>query len=353
MHDLYDFFLTLKVLSFKIRDMKSPSELTNKNTLEWLQEKTNPSVRYFTLTQLFKRPLTDPEISETMKDIMTTGIVPAILAKQEEGGYWGAPERFYTDKYKGTVWQMMILAELCADGSDSRIKKMAEFILENSQESTDYSFSYRRSEKTGGGLASGVIPCLTGNMVWSLVRLGFSEDERVKKGIEWICKYQRADDGINKAPKLPLYERYEMCWGKHTCFMGVVKSLKALAEIPPEERNKEVNDKIEQLTEYLLVHKIHKKSHDPLKISRPGWLKLGFPLMYQTDILEILEILTNLGYHDPRMEEAIEILRSKRTKEGRWKLENSFNGRMIKNIESKGTESKWVTFKALKVLMEY
>jgi len=52
------------------------------------------------------------------------------------------------------------------------------------------------------------------------------------------------------------------------------------------------------------------------------------------------------------MEEAMEILRSKQTKEGRWKLENSFNGRMIKSIESKGAESKWVTFKALKVLRQ-
>jgi hypothetical protein len=41
--------------------------------------------------------------------------VPSILAKQNDGGYWKEPHRFYTAKYKATVWQLMILAELGAD----------------------------------------------------------------------------------------------------------------------------------------------------------------------------------------------------------------------------------------------
>jgi hypothetical protein len=72
--------------------------------------------------------------------------------------------------------------------------------------------------------------------------------------------------------------------------------------------------------------------------------------MYQTDILEILEILVKLDYHDSRMEDAIEKLRTKQNKEKRWDLENTFNGRMIKNIETKGKSSKWITLKALNIL---
>lgn len=333
--------------------MKQLEELTDGNTVDWLLEKDNPSVRYYTLTQLMNRPEGDDVVSESKNNIMKTGIVPAILSEQNEGGFWGSPERFYTDKFRGTVWQMMILAELGANGNDNRVKRMTEFILENSQERNESGFSYRRSEKTGAGIASGVIPCLTGNMVWSLIRLGFIEDYRVNKGIEWICRYQRADDGTEKGPSGPVYDRYEMCWGKHTCHMGLIKSLKALAEIPVEKRNKEINDKIEILSEYILAHRIHKKSHDLEQIAKPGWLKPGFPLMYQTDILEILEILTGLGYSDRRMDEAVNIIRSKQNSEFRWKLENSFNGKMIENIEKKGSNSKWITLKALKVLLKY
>lgn len=333
--------------------MQKPEKITDNKTVEWLLENENPSVRYFTLTQLLKKSLSDKEVVEAKQDIMMKGIVPTILSKQNEGGFWGSPERFYTDKYRGTAWQMMILAELGADGNNRQIKRMAEFILENSQDPVGYGFSYRRSERTGGGTASGVIPCLTGNMVWSLVRLGFIDDHRVRKGIDWICKFQRSDDGIEKAPKGSPFDRYEMCWGKHSCHMGVIKSLKALAEIPEEKRDNVIRAKTATLAEFILIHRIFKKSHDPEKISRPGWLKPGFPLMYQTDILEILEILTGLGYTDERMKEAVEIIKSKQNTEKRWKLENSFNGKMIGNIEKKGDNSKWITLKALKVLSEY
>ena len=104
-------------------------EITNSQTLDWLLERENPSVRYFALTELFNRDLNDIEVVETKKDIMNVGIVPKILSKQNEAGYWGDPARFYVDKYTGTVWQLMILAELGADPEDPRIKKAGEFIL--------------------------------------------------------------------------------------------------------------------------------------------------------------------------------------------------------------------------------
>jgi hypothetical protein len=99
--------------------------------------------------------------------------------------------------------------------------------------------------------------------------------------------------------------------------MGAVKALKALAAIAEGERSGAVNAKLGELTEYLLIHHIYKKSHDLSSISRPGWLKFGFPLMYQSDALEILEILAALGCRDSRMDEAIEAVKSKRGKNGR------------------------------------
>jgi len=334
----------------QMMNMKKIEEITNRKTVEWLLEKVNPSVRYFTLVDLLGKPENDREVVETKTAILETGLVPKILACQQEGGYWGDPDKFYRDKYRGTVWQVMILAELGAAGGDPGIAKACEFLLENSREKESSGFSCDRSRKEGGGLKSGVIPCLTGNMVWSLVRHGMLDDPRVQKGIEWICRYQRTDDGDSGPSKEWPYDRYEMCWGRHSCHMGVVKSLKALSVIPSGKRTDAVKEKTGELAEYLLRHHIFRKSHDLKKTAKPGWLRLGFPLMYQSDILEILEILTDLGYHDPRMQEAIGILRKKMTKEGRWIMENSFNGRMITNIETKGKESKWITLKALKVI---
>jgi hypothetical protein len=132
--------------------------------------------------------------------------------------------------------------------------------------------------------------------------------------------------------------------------MGVVKALKALAEIPADKRSKDVEGTIEKGVEYMLKHHIHKRSHNLSRVSKPGWLRFGFPLMYQTEVLEILGILTKLGVKDERMQEAVELVLSKQDKRGRWRLENTFNGRFQTNIEQKGVSSKWVTLRALSVL---
>jgi len=278
--------------------------------------------------------------------------LPFSIFKNEDGS-WARPERFYTDKYRGTVWNLIILAEMRADPKNEGVKKACEFILRNSQESELGGFSYSRSAKTLSGLPESVIPCLTGNMACSLIRLGFFEDGRVQKTIDWICSYQRADDGIIEPPSGKVYERYEACWGRHSCHMGVAKSLKALTGIPESRRSKSVKAKIEQLAEYFLIHQIYKKSSDLGKVSKPGRLKFGFPLMYQTDVLELLEIFAELGIKDHRLEDAIRIVPNKRNNEGLWKMQNSFNDKILAAVEEKGKPSKWLTLRALKILKFY
>jgi hypothetical protein len=320
---------------------------------DWLLETDNPSVRYFALKDLLEKPETDTKVVDAKNEIMKIGIVPKILERQNDQGYWDAPDRFYTAKYKGTAWQLIILAELGADGNDERIKRACEFILENSQDHESGGFSIWHSARIGGGRHSGVIPCLNGNMVWSLIKLEFFADSRVERGINWITKYQRFDDGNVHVPKGWPYDKATSCFSKHSCHMGVVKALKALAAIPANKRSDDVKRTIDSAVEYLLIHHIHKRSHDLSRVSKPGWLKFGFPLMYQTDILEILGILTALGYKDERMQEAVNLVLSKQDTEGKWILENTFNGRFQTSIEQKGKPSKWITLNALRMLKRF
>ncbi|MGB3861073.1 MAG: hypothetical protein WA915_03245, partial [Candidatus Aminicenantaceae bacterium] len=254
-------------------------------------------------------------------------------------------------KFKGTVWQMIILAELGADREDRRIQRACEFVLEMSQDRKSGGFAYKGSKK-GGGFHSGVFPCLTGNMIWSLIRFGYLDDPRVEHGIEWIADFTRYDDGVNRVLHGWPYEKKEMCWGKHTCHLTVVKALKALAEIPEEKRSLKVKNVIAQGAEYLLKHHLFKRSHNLDMIAKPKWVKLGFPWMWDTDVLEMLLILTRLGYRDNRMKEAIDLVISKQDAKGRWILENTYNGRFQVNIERKGKPSKWITMNALRTLKQ-
>jgi hypothetical protein len=278
--------------------------------------------------------------------------VEAILAEQLPDGHWVERDRFYTAKYRGTVWNLIILAELGADGADPRVRAACEAVLRDAQDPDSGGFSSQRSKRAGGGLHSMVAPCLSGNMVFALIRLGMLGDPRVRQGLDWITTYQRFDDGDADVPTDWPYH-IEMCWGRHTCHMGAVKALKALAEVPPERRTPAMQATIVAGAEYLLRHHVFRRSHDLTKVSKPGWKRFGFPLMYQTDVLEILWILGRLDpryLRDERAREALDLVASRADAQGRWKLQQTFNDRFVVPVETRGRPSRWVSLRALEVL---
>ncbi|MDH4198557.1 MAG: nitrogen fixation protein NifH [Candidatus Aminicenantes bacterium] len=321
--------------------------------MDWLLEPADPSVRYFALRDLGGRGVRDRDLERAKAAIMTQGPVPLILAKQKPAGHWGRAEDFYIrTKYWGTVWTFILLAELGADGRDERVRRACEFLLRWSQDRASGGFAYRGSA-SGGGQPSGVIPCLTGNIVWGLIRFGYLDDPRVGQAVDWIVRYARFDDGDGPAPKGWPYDKREPCYGRHTCFFGVVKPLKALAEIPPAHRSAGVRRTIEQSVEFLLRHRLYKKSHDPASVAKPIWAKSGFPLMWQTDALEMFDILTGLGIRDERMRDAAELIASKGNGQGRWRLERTSPDRTLASLERVGRPSKWITLAALRSLRRY
>ena len=128
--------------------------------------------------------------------------------------------------------------------------------------------------------------------------------------------------------------------------------MRALNALPPGLRTDTVKHALQVGAAFLL-------SRDPALADYPytervssTWFKLGFPLSYWSDVLENLEVLTAMGYgQDPRLARAIEMVIGKADMQGHWRLENSLNGKMWVDIEVKGQPSKWVTLRALRVLM--
>jgi prenyltransferase beta subunit len=174
--------------------------------IPWLLE-GDASVRYSTLTELLGAAPDAPQVQEARRAIMTEGAVPRILAAQQADGHFCERDRFYTAKYRGTVWQLIILAELGADGADARVRAACEAVLRDAQDPDSGGFSTDRSKKAGGGLHSMVIPCLTGNLAFSLIRFGMLDDPRVQRAVDWITTFQRFDDAEGDAPAGWPYDR--------------------------------------------------------------------------------------------------------------------------------------------------
>ena len=323
-------------------------EKLNDNPLPWLLEHdpANPAVRAFALRDLLDRPEDDPDVQAARAAIMTTGPVPAILDAQYPDGYWVTPGGGYSPKYRGTAWQIILLAELGADPADERVRRGVEYLLSHSI-AANGAFSALQTP-----VPSGSIPCLNGNLLYALQRLGWGDDPRVQAALDWLVRAITGEGGfcyLKSGTSGPSFACSAN--GGQPCAWGANKAMKALLATPPERRTPSVQRALEVGADFLL-------SRDPAVADYPytervssTWFKFGFPLTYWSDVLETTAVLVKLGYgEDPRLAHAFQFILSKQDGEGRWTLENSLHGKMWADIEEKGKPSKWVTLRALRVL---
>jgi hypothetical protein len=129
----------------------------------------------------------------------------------------------------------------------------------------------------------------------------------VEEHIRGLCRKSIEELSMNHKSSIILNLDYSIKDPKELLSRSL-KTLKAVAEIPEKQRSNAVKQTIKNGAEYFLIHHVFKSSHNLTRVPKPGWLKFGFPLMYQTDVLEILGILTKLGYNDKRMREAIDLM---------------------------------------------
>ena len=84
----------------------------------------------------------------------------------------------------------------------------------------------------------------------------------------------------------------------------------------------------------------------------PAYLDFAFPYYWRYDVLRALDYFRRAGADpDPRMAEAVEVVRSKRQPDGRWLLDRIHPGRVHFDLEDGvGAPSRWNTLRALRVL---
>ncbi|MBC7263444.1 MAG: nitrogen fixation protein NifH [Chloroflexi bacterium] len=339
--------------------MQEWMELLSGDPLPWLLESDpeNPGVRYFTLTELLDRPEDDPEVLDAQRAVMSTGPVPRILEAQEPEGYWMKPGSGYGPKYRGTVWSVIMLAQLGAGGDDPRVRRAADYLLNHAIASTG-AFSVN-------GTPSAAILCLGGNLGAALLDLGWLGDERLDRALDWLARAVTGQ-GIAPAEKQDAPLRYYKsgtsgpgfrCTANNNlpCAWGAVKVMLALGKVPEAARTPVIRAAIETGVEFLF-------SRDPAVADYPmgwatkpsgSWFQFGFPVFYVTDVLQNLEALAALGHGaDPRLAAAVDLVLSKQDEDGRWAMKYTYNGKTWVDIERKGQPSKWVTLRALRVLRQ-
>ncbi len=331
--------------------------MSDNHALSWLLEddSANPGVCFFALRDLLRRPAGDPELVAAQEAVMVTGPVPEIMKQQAPQGYWAEPAPNYGPKYRGTLWQLVFLAQLGADGRHPGIQTACDYVLTH--------YPAPQGGLSAFGNRSGLIHCMQGNLVAALIDLGWLDDERLQRGLDWMA-HSVTGEGIAPSTDKSAEVRYLrsansgpgfLCSANDhlPCAWGAVKVMLALGKVPDSHYTPAIRAAIDEGIDFLF-------SRDPAVADYPmgyatkpslSWFRFGFPVFYVTDVLQNLEVLTALGYGgDPRLRPAIDLLLSKRDEHGRWQMAYTYNGKTWVDIEVKGKPSKWVTLRALRVL---
>jgi hypothetical protein len=320
--------------------------------LPWLLDVSEPAVRHLALRTLLDRPASDPEVCRAREAAMRSDPIGAFLRAQHPDGWWSKPGPGYRPKYSSTVWSVIFLDQMGADGSDPRIRRACEYLLDHTQTA---------SGGFGVGLGDSVPPpsmvvhCLNGNLIRALVGLGWLADERVQKAIEFQAAAITGEGAIrfyrSSMPGPGL-----LCGANEglPCAWGAAKALLGLARVPEDRRSTAVRHAIEVAVELLL-------SRDPAVADYPmgygnqkpngSWLKLGFPTGYVTDVLQVLEAVCEAGSAaDERLKHAVAWLLCQQDGQGRWTNRYAYEGKMAADIDRPGQQSRWVTLRACSVL---
>ena len=320
-------------------------------TTDWLLEKENPGVRYLALRDIC---LDRESASKESKRAHADGPISTIMGKMKAEGYWSEPGPGYNPKYFSTVWSIIQLAELGGSiRGDKRIGKACRYLLDHALAAG--------GQFTASGAPSGTADCMQGNLCWALESLG-CEDDRLRAAYDWMAR-SVTGEGIAPLKEKTAAVRYYAgkcgpnfaCGAnnKLPCAWGAAKVMRAFSVLPVPQQTPVVKRAVEQGVKFLF-------SADPATAAYPcgwsskpsqSWWKFGFPVFYVTDILQILEVLTALGYgKDRRSQNAVKLVEEKRTSEGKWLLEYDYSGKTWVNYGAKKKPNKWVTLRALRSL---
>ena len=324
------------------------------DSLTWLLDDHSPGVRYLALRDLLQLPADDRRLRAARDAAYRHGPIAAVLAGMDDAGFWVKPGPGYNPKYRSTVWAIILLAQLGASARhDERVARGCAYLLDHALAPG--------GQFTASGAPSGTVDCLQGNLCWALLELRCA-DSRLDAAFEWMARTVTGE-GIAPAQERQAAVRYYagkcgpsfVCGSnkKLPCAWGAAKVMLAFGRLPASGRTPLIERAIAQGLEFLLGTDPATAGYPSGYSSKPSrsWWQFGFPTFYVTDILQVVEALVQLGRGaDPRLANALALVRDKQAGQGRWLLEYDYAGKTWGDFGPKKQPSPWVTLRALRVL---
>ncbi|MCA9493748.1 MAG: hypothetical protein KC621_27635 [Myxococcales bacterium] len=303
------------------------------DVIDWLLA-GDPAIRWQVLQDLVHRPA--DEVAAERARVEREGWGARLLALRGEDGLWDGGACFpagYRGGEPGQPWtatmhSLQTLVLLGLDATSLAARDTVALVAEHG-----------RWEHAGQPYFEGEVePCINGRTVEAGATFGVDVHpiverllgERLEDG-GWNCE---AENGSVRSSFHTTIDVIDGLWAWELTHGPA-------PEVTEARRSGEA---------YLLERSLFRRRSTG-EVADPAYLDFAFPTWWRYDVLRALDHFRRTGSPpDPRMAEAIEVVRSKRQPDGRWLLDRVHPGRVHFHLEELGAPSRWNTLRALRVL---
>ncbi len=304
---------------------------------DWLLD-ADPAIRWQVLRDLGDAP--GEAVTAERARVATEGWGARLLALQGADGQWEGGALFPAVRKKdepgqpwtATAYSLVLLRDFGVDPRAPTVRRAVAQVREHC-----------RWEHAGEPFFSGEVePCING----MIVVLGVYFGEQVDAIVSRLLGEQLEDGGWNCEA-----ENGSVRSSFHTT-IRVLEGLSAheratggsAASIAARRRGEA----------YLLERKLFRRKSTGAVVD-PAFLHFSYPTRWHYDVLRALEYFRETGdAPDPRIDEGMALLRSRRQPDGTWLLETTYPGAVHFSVDAgDGRPSRWNTLRALRVLRWY
>ena len=295
------------------------------NVTEWLLD-SDPAIRWQVMRDLTDAPPADVAVERAR--VAREGWGAQLLAAQDPDGRWGGGT--FAPRWIGTFDTLHLLYLFGPEPESEEVQRAIAPVHEAARWDYDPSFRFFEGE---------VEPCINGRTV--AIGAYFRQD--VRGIVDRLLTEQMDDGGWN-------------CEQENGSTRGSFDStLNVLEGLLEYERSTGANGEVAAARargeEYLLERRLLHRLTDG-EIPQKRWLYLGFPNGWFYDLARALDYMrVARPAPDERLNEALQVLESKRDDDGRWPLDHAYHDRLLVDFgEAEGEPSRWLTLRALRVM---
>jgi hypothetical protein len=302
--------------------------------IRWLLD-GDPAIRWQTLRDLVGAPART--VQRERSRVALHGWGARLLARQDPGGTWAGGRSsdggLYHPKWTSTTYTMLLLRDFGLAAGNRQARKACALLLDHGlQRDGGLNYGWRGRSET----------CITGMVLSILCQFGY-EDARLATLATNLRRSQLPDGGWNCRRDLGATHS-----SMHTT-ISVLEGLRLL-ELHRGGDVRALRAAQRRGREFLLAHRLF-RSHRTGNVIKPDFMRFVFPPRWHYDILRALDHFQAVDApRDPRLSEAVEIVRTRRREDGRWSLEYAYKGKTYFPLERIGAPSRWITLRALRVL---